>query len=48
MGKKGIRNTSKYYSNSDLVINKFLTDAPARKKIDDVIDALCLAITGVI
>ena len=38
----------KYYSNSALVINKFLTDVPARKKIDDVIDALCLAITGII
>lgn len=38
----------KYYADSDLVINKFLKDVPARKKIDDVIDALCLAITGVI
>ena len=38
----------KYYSDSDLVINKFLKDVPARKKIDDVIDALCLAVTGII
>lgn len=39
---------TKYYSKSDLVINKFLSDVPARKKLDDVIDALCLATTGLI
>lgn len=37
-----------YYNDSNLVIDKFLKDVPARKKIDDVIDALCLAITGVL
>ena len=46
--KKRLGILQKYYNNSDLVINKFLTEVPARKKIDDVIDALCLAITGVI
>jgi predicted RNase H-like nuclease/predicted house-cleaning noncanonical NTP pyrophosphatase (MazG superfamily) len=38
----------KYYSDSHLVIAKYLKDVPARKKIDDVIDALCLAVMGVI
>ena len=36
----------KYYSESHLVIAKYLKDVPARKKIDDVIDALCLAVMG--
>lgn len=42
--KKRLEILRKYYSDSDLVINKFLKDVPARKKMDDVIDALCLAI----
>lgn len=37
-----------YYKNSDLIINKFIKDVPSRTKIDDVIDALCLAVMGVI
>jgi predicted RNase H-like nuclease len=36
----------KYYPEANKVIDKFLTDVPYRKKIDDVIDALCLAVTG--
>ncbi len=35
-----------YYPHSDAVIEKFLSDVPYRKKTDDVIDALCLAIMG--
>jgi Uncharacterized conserved protein len=38
----------KYYKKSDLVINKYLEEVSSRKKIDDVIDALVLAITGVL
>jgi predicted RNase H-like nuclease len=36
----------KYYSKSDQVVEKFLADIPFRKKTDDVIDALCLAVMG--
>ncbi|KJS18746.1 MAG: hypothetical protein VR72_21245 [Clostridiaceae bacterium BRH_c20a] len=35
-----------YYSKSDQVVEKFLADVPFRKKTDDVIDALCLAVIG--
>lgn len=35
-----------YYSDARRVVEKFLNDVPYRKKIDDVIDALCLAVTG--
>lgn len=38
----------RYYNESDLVIDKYLKDVPTRKKIDDVIDALVLAVSGVI
>ena len=37
---------SKYYSQANKVVDKFLADVPSRKKIDDVIDALCLAVMG--
>lgn len=36
----------RYYPDADQVIQKYLTEIPSRKKIDDVIDALCLAVTG--
>ncbi|WP_165904944.1 DUF429 domain-containing protein [Dehalobacter sp. 14DCB1] len=36
----------RYYPDANQVIEKFLADVPYRKKIDDVIDALCLAVTG--
>lgn len=36
----------KYYPDSRRVVEKYLNDIPFRKKIDDVIDALCLAVTG--
>ncbi|MEN3005931.1 DUF429 domain-containing protein [Dehalobacterium formicoaceticum] len=35
-----------YYSKSDQVVEKFLNDVPFRKKTDDVIDDLCLAVIG--
>lgn len=38
----------KYYLVARQVVEKFLADFPYRKKIDDVIDALCLAITGML
>jgi predicted RNase H-like nuclease len=36
----------KYYPKADQVVEKFLADVPYRKKIDDVVDALCLAVMG--
>lgn len=36
----------KYYPKADQVVEKFLADVPFRKKTDDVIDALCLAVMG--
>lgn len=36
----------RYYPEASKVVEKFLADVPYRKKIDDVIDALCLAVTG--
>lgn len=39
---------NKHYLQSEDVIQKFLRDVPYRKKIDDVIDALCLAVIGMI
>ena len=38
----------RYYPSAREVVEKFLADVPYRKKIDDVIDALCLAVTGMI
>lgn len=46
--KKRLEILSKYYSDSEKVVEKFLYEVPSRKKIDDVIDALCLAVTGVL
>lgn len=46
--QKRLEVLKKYYSKSDLVIQKYLKDVPSRKKIDDVIDALCLAVMGTI
>ncbi len=34
------------YPLADKVIEKYLNDVPYRKKLDDVIDALCLAVVG--
>lgn len=36
----------KHYPEAENVINKYLADVPYRKKTDDVIDALCLAVIG--
>ena len=44
--QKRIEILRKYYSATDQVIDKFLNDVPYRKKIDDVVDALCLAMMG--
>lgn len=37
---------SKYYFQADKVIEKYRANFPRRKKLDDVIDALCLAVIG--
>ena len=39
---------SRYYEDTDKVVSKFLNDVKSRKKIDDVLDALCLAINGIL
>ncbi|EDT73544.1 DUF429 domain-containing protein [Clostridium butyricum] len=44
--KKRLEILKKYYSDSKRVVEKFLQEVPSRKKIDDVIDALCLSVTG--
>lgn len=44
--KKRIEILSKYYKNTDKVVSNFLNDVKSRKKIDDVLDALCLSIHG--
>lgn len=44
--KKRIDILSKYYKDTDKVVSKFLNDVKSRKKIDDVLDALCLAVNG--
>lgn len=44
--QKRLELLKRYYSKSDLVIQKYSKDTPARKKLDDVIDALCLAVIG--
>lgn len=36
----------KYYPDAADVVEKFLQDVPGRKKTDDVVDALCLAVMG--
>ncbi len=36
----------KYYPFADQIVEKFLADVPYRKKTDDVIDAMCLAVIG--
>jgi len=36
------------YPEARSVVDKYLADVPYRKKTEDVIDALCLAITGMI
>jgi len=52
-GKKSVEGQQKrleiirrYYPDADQVVDKFLYDVPSRKKIDDVIDAMCLAVIG--
>lgn len=44
--QKRLEILQRYYHPTKEVIKKFLSDVPSRKKVDDVIDALCLAITG--
>ncbi|MGH4117428.1 DUF429 domain-containing protein [Clostridium sp.] len=36
----------RYYPDANQVVDKFLYDVSSRKKIDDVIDAMCLAVIG--
>ena len=36
----------KYYPGASCVVESFLEEVPGRKKTDDVIDALCLAVMG--
>ena len=45
---KASRSLAKNYPDASLVVNKYLAYVPYRKKTDDVIDALCLAVTGMI
>jgi len=44
--KKRLEVLEKYYTEANQVVAKFLADVPYRKKTDDVIDALCLAVIG--
>lgn len=44
--KKCIELLKKYYLKPEQLIEKFLSDVPTRKKINDVIDALCLVVMG--
>lgn len=44
--KKRIDLLMKYYYQTEMVVNDFLSSVANRKKIDDVIDALGLAVTG--
>lgn len=46
--QKRLEVLQKYYPDARLVVDKYLADVPYRKKTDDVIDALCLAVTGMI
>ncbi|TWH59351.1 putative RNase H-like nuclease [Desulfitobacterium sp. LBE] len=36
----------RYYPHANQIVEKFLADVPYRKKADDVIDAMCLAVIG--
>jgi diguanylate cyclase (GGDEF)-like protein/PAS domain S-box-containing protein len=36
----------RHYSFADRILETYLREVPARKKLDDVIDALCLAVVG--
>lgn len=44
--QKRLRILRKHYPEADQVVENFLADVPFRKKTDDVIDALCLAVMG--
>ncbi|WP_425802542.1 DUF429 domain-containing protein [Desulfitobacterium sp. Sab5] len=44
--QKRLEILQQYYPQAKEVVEKFLADGPYRKKIDDVIDALCLAVIG--
>lgn len=46
--QKRLEILQRYYPEARLVVDKYLADVPYRKKTDDVIDALCLAATGMI
>ena len=46
--QKRLEVLQRYYPEARLVVDKYLADVPYRKKTDDVIDALCLAVTGMI
>ena len=44
--QKRLEIITRYYPEAEQVVAKFLADVPYRKKIDDVVDALCLAVMG--
>lgn len=44
--QKRLRILRKHHPEADQVVENFLADVPFRKKTDDVIDALCLAVIG--
>lgn len=46
--QKRLEILQRYYPNASRVVEKFLADVQYRKKKDDVIDALCLAVIGIL
>ena len=38
----------RYYPLADKVTERYKSDVPYRKKLDDVIDAMCLAVIGLL
>lgn len=44
--RKRLEVLNKHYHQANQVVDKFLADVPYRKKTDDVIDVLCLAVMG--
>lgn len=46
--QKRISLLKRFYPEAGQGVEKFLADVPSRRKIDDVVDALCLAVTGML
>lgn len=44
--RRRIEILEEYYPGASCVVDRFLEEVPGRKKADDVIDALCLAVMG--